>query len=85
MDDKGGNKVRDLSNVSKTEYALEVFSKENNFIRQIDVYQEFEEAYKNMKYKFRANHGEYLVITYIDYDSNGDEIAHGTMMTEFDI
>ena len=78
--------MRDLNNVFKTEYALEVFDKKNNnFLRQIDVYQEFEEAYKNMKYKFRANHGEYLVITYIDYDSNGDEIAHGTMMTEFDI
>ena len=78
--------MRDLNNVFKTEYALEVFDKKNNnFLRQIDVYQEFEEAYKNMKYKFRANHGEYLVITYIDYDSNGDEIAHGTMMSEFDI
>ena len=78
--------MRDLPNVANTEYALEVLNKaDGEFVRQIDIYQDFETAYENIEtYKEEIEENEFLSITYIDYDENENELRHGDAMFEYD-
>lgn len=64
-----------MRKIAKTEYALEV-NNEIGFVRQIDVFDTYEEAEEfQKKYNEPLNDGEYLNIIYIDYDENGNEIG----------
>lgn len=63
----------------KTEYAVEI-NGEIGFIRQIDVFETYEEAKE-----FADNYNgvllddEYLNIIFINYDEDGDEIEFGSV------
>ena len=62
-----------------TEYAVEV-NNEKGFVRQIDVFQSYEEACDFAdNCNEPLNDDEYLNIIFIDYNKNGDEIAFGTV------
>lgn len=66
--------------VYSTEYAVEV-NNENGFLRQLEVFQTYEEAEQFVKnYHKSLNDDEYLNIIFIDYNKNGDEIGFGTVV-----
>ena len=68
-----------MKQVATTEYAVEI-NNVNGFVRQIDVFQTYEEACAFEKsYNEPLQDDEYLNIIFIDYDEYGDEIAFGTV------
>ena len=65
--------------VCSTEYAVEVNNSKDIFVRQIDVFQTYEQAEEFANnYDGVLNDGEYLNIIYIDYDENENEIGMGS-------
>lgn len=60
----------------RTEYAVEVYDKEDRFDRQLDVFNTYEEA---NNFKGNCNEelydGEYLGIIEINYDEDGNETS----------
>lgn len=64
-----------------TEYAVEINDKNYKFVRQIDVFDTYEEAeYFMENNNEQLKDGEYFNIIYIDYDENGDEIGFGSVV-----
>ena len=63
-----------------TEYAVEV-NNEKGFVRQIDVFQNIEQAQECARSgDIKLEDGEYTNIIWIEYDENGDEIGFGSMV-----
>ena len=59
--------------LSDTEYAVEIHNN-NGFVRQIDVFNNYEEALNCCRnYSYLLLDDEYLTITVINYDKNGNE------------
>ena len=55
---------------------------DKGFIRQIDVFKNYDEAeefIETNKNRIQLADDEYLNIIFIDYDKNGDEINFGTV------
>ena len=62
-----------------TEYAVEV-NNENGFLRQIDVFQSYEEAVKFSEIgNVKLSDDEYINIIAIEYDENDNEIGFYTV------
>lgn len=61
--------------MSKTEYAVEVYDKNDSFDRQLEVFNTVEEAnaFKE-NYDEPLDNGEYLGILAINYDDDGKEL-----------
>ena len=67
--------------ICSTEYAVEVNNSKDIFVRQIDVFQTYEQAEEFVSnYDEVLTDGEYLNIIYIDYDENGDEVGFGSVV-----
>lgn len=67
--------------ICRTEYAVEVNNSKDIFVRQIDVFQTYEEALEFANnYDEELLDGEYLNIIYIDYDENEDEVGFGSVV-----
>lgn len=61
--------------LSDTEYAVEIHNN-NGFVRQIDVFNDYEEALNYCKnYNNPLLDKEYLIVVVVDYDENGNEIG----------
>lgn len=63
--------------IKRTEYAVEVYNKYHNFQEQIDVFSTYEEAKAFVdKRDFDLDESsEYVEITEIEYDVDGNEIG----------
>lgn len=69
-----------MEKVNSTEYAVEI-NNSNGFVRQLDVFQTYEEA-KHFCDEFNSplDNEEYLNIIFIDYDEFGNEVRFGTVL-----
>lgn len=66
-------------NVAYTEYAVEI-NDNTGFVRQLDVFNSYEDAETFIKHCNESlNDDEYFNIVFIDYNTDGDEIAFGTV------
>lgn len=65
-----------LDDYARTEYAVEIYN-EDHFVRQVDIFQEYEEARDYAKSgDIELSEGEYIVVNQIYYDEPneyGDE------------
>ena len=62
-----------------TKYAVEI-NNDNGFVRQLEVFSSYDEAERFADgYNEPLKQDEYLNIIFIDYNSNDDEIAFGTV------
>ena len=62
-----------------TEYAVEI-NNDNGFVRQLEAFSSYDEAERFADgYNKPLKQDEYLNIIFIDYNSNDDEIAFGTV------
>ena len=63
-----------------TDYFVDV-NNENGFVRQLEVFQTYEEAVKfTADYNEPLSKNEYLNIIFVDYNENGNEIAFGSVV-----
>lgn len=85
MSDKNAINPQVSNNLVKTiEYAVEVYDS-HGFNRQIDVFNTNQEAENFVKrYDEKLDANEYLVITFIEYDDNENEIGIGTFWSSKD-
>lgn len=77
----------DTKKVASTEYAVEVFREKEDgvsrkFVRQIDCFSDLEkaEAFIDAYDKTLLDPKEYLDVTFIECDENGDEIDYGPVV-----
>lgn len=67
--------------ICETEYAVEVNNANDIFLRQLDVFDTYEEAEKFIeKCNEPLLNGEYFNIIYIDYDEYGNEVGYGSVV-----